>query len=121
LASEIGIGTRPRSKGYVLRSVIGVIVGLSPASAAELMGISCVKLIFGHEGDWVVDPRELAARLDVRVADLKRLKRRGQVDAKLATGDDEDLGLSRVTVRLPGRGWSGIFDQGGVLISEEMW
>jgi hypothetical protein len=26
-----------------------------------------------------------------------------------------------VTVRLPGRGWSGTFDQGGVLVSEEMW
>jgi hypothetical protein len=80
-----------------------------------------VKLIFGHEGDWIVDPRELATRLDVRVRDLKRMKRQGQVDAKLAAGDGEDLGLSRVTVRLPDRGWSGIFDQGGVLISEDAW
>jgi hypothetical protein len=80
-----------------------------------------MRLTFGHEGDWVVDPRELAVRLDVRVRDLKRLKRRGQVDARLATGDGEDLGLSRVTVRLPDRGWSGIFDQGGALISEDAW
>ena len=80
-----------------------------------------MRLTFGHEGDWVVDPRELAARLDVRVRDLKRLKRGGQVDARLATGDGEDLGLSRVTVRLPDRGWSGIFDQGGDLISEDAW
>jgi hypothetical protein len=80
-----------------------------------------VKLIFGHEGDWIVDPRELATRLDVRVRDLKRMKRQGQVEAKLAAGDGEDLGLSRVTVRLPDRGWSGIFDQGGVLISEDAW
>jgi hypothetical protein len=80
-----------------------------------------MRLTFGHEGDWVVDPRELAARLDVPVRDLKRLKRRGQVDARLAAGDGEDLGLSRVTVRLPDRGWSGIFDQGGVLVREDAW
>jgi hypothetical protein len=80
-----------------------------------------MRLTFGHQGDWVVDPRELAARLDVRVRDLKRLTRQGQVDAKLATGDGDDTGLSRVTVRLPDRGWSGIFDQGGALISEDAW
>lgn len=80
-----------------------------------------MKLMLGHQGDWVVDPRELASRLDVRVADLKRMKRRGQVDAKLATGDGQDTGLSRVTVRLPDRGWSGTFDQGGALISEDVW
>ncbi len=80
-----------------------------------------MRLTFGHEGDWIVDPRELAARLDLRVRDLKRMKRQGQVDAKLATGDGEDLGLSRVTVRLADRGWSGTFDQGGALISEDAW
>jgi hypothetical protein len=80
-----------------------------------------VKLTFGHQGDWVVDPRELAARLDIRVRDLKRMERLGQVDAKLATGDGNETGLSRVTVRLPDRGWSGTFDQGGVLISEDAW
>jgi hypothetical protein len=66
-------------------------------------------------------PAELAARLEMPVRDLKRLKRRGQVDAKLATGDGEDTGLSRVTVRLPDRGWWGIFDQSGSLIEEDAW
>lgn len=80
-----------------------------------------MKLIFGHEGDWIVDPRELATRLDVPVRDLKRLKRQGLVDARLASGDGEDLGLSRVTVRLSDRGWAGTFDQDGALIHEEMW
>lgn len=80
-----------------------------------------MRLTFGHEGDWVVDPRELAARLDVRVRDLKRMKRQGQVDAKLATGDGDDVGLSRVTVRLPDRGWSGTFDQSGAFISKDAW
>ncbi len=96
-------------------------IGLSPASNVELMEARFMRLTLGHQGDWVVDPRDLAARLDVRVADLKRMKRRGQVVAKLATGDGEEAGLSRVTVRLSDRGWSGIFDQGGTLIREEMW
>ncbi|XYD11883.1 DUF6522 family protein (plasmid) [Methylobacterium sp. NMS12] len=96
-------------------------VTTNPASDAELMEVQSVRLTLGHRGDWFVDPRELAARLDVRVSDLKRMTRRGQVDAKLATGDGDDMGLSRVTVRLPDRGWSGIFDQGGMLISEEAW
>ncbi|GJE12575.1 DUF6522 family protein [Methylobacterium longum] len=80
-----------------------------------------MKLILGHKGDWIVDPRELAARLDVRVRDLKRMEKRGQVDAKLATGDGDDTGLSRVTIRLPDRGWCGTFDQGGALLSEDAW
>ncbi|WP_267361704.1 MULTISPECIES: DUF6522 family protein [unclassified Methylobacterium] len=80
-----------------------------------------MKLIFGHKGNWIVDPRELAARLDVRVRDLKRMEKRGQVYAKLATGDGEEAGLSRVTVRLPDRGWSGTFDQGSALIKEDAW
>lgn len=63
-----------------------------------------MKLEFGHSGDWLVDPDELAPRLGVSTADLKRMKRRGQVDARLAAGDGEDTGLSRVTVRLPDRG-----------------
>lgn len=80
-----------------------------------------MKLTFGHHGDWVVDPRELAARLGVSTSYLKRMERQGQVDAKLATGDGDDTGLSRVTVRLPNSGWSGTFDQGGTLISEDAW
>ncbi|WP_267428042.1 DUF6522 family protein [Methylobacterium sp. GC_Met_2] len=80
-----------------------------------------MRLDLGHEGDWMVDPRDLASRLGVNTTELKRLNRRGQVDAQLATGSGKDTGLSRVIVRLSDRGWSGIFDESGVLISEDMW
>ena len=80
-----------------------------------------MRLDFGLKGDWMVDPRDLASRLGVNTTDLKRLNRRGQINARLASGTGEDTGLSRVTVRLSDRGWSGIFDETGALVSEEMW
>lgn len=80
-----------------------------------------MRLDIGQEGDWMVDPRDLASRLGVNANELKRLNRLGRVDAQLVTGTGEDTGLSRVIVRLSDRGWMGTFDEGGVLIHEEMW
>jgi hypothetical protein len=80
-----------------------------------------MRLDLGHQGDWMVDPRDLASRLNVSTNELKRLNRLGRVDAQLATGADKDTGLSRVIIRLSDRGWSGIFDESGALVSEQMW
>ncbi|GJE15133.1 DUF6522 family protein [Methylobacterium longum] len=80
-----------------------------------------MRLDLGLEGDWMVDPRDLASRLNVSTNELKRLNRLGRVDAQLATGADEDTGLSRVIIRLSDRGWSGVFDESGALISEDAW
>ncbi|MGH1570250.1 DUF6522 family protein [Methylobacterium sp. P31] len=80
-----------------------------------------MKLEIGHRGDWVVDPRELAPRLGVSATDLKRTERAGRVDARIASGSGEGAGLTRVTVRLYDRGWRGVFDQSGALVTEEMW
>ncbi|SEF40962.1 hypothetical protein SAMN04488144_101139 [Methylobacterium sp. 190mf] len=80
-----------------------------------------MRLDIGLEGDWMVDPRDLASRFGISATLLKRLNQRGRVDAQLAAGTGKDTGLSRVTVRLEDKGWSGIFDHTGSLISEEMW
>lgn len=80
-----------------------------------------MRLTFGHKGDWVVDPRELAPRLGVSTTALRRMEREGQVDARIASGDGEDAGQTRVTVRLHDRGWRGFFDHTGALVREEMW
>jgi hypothetical protein len=61
-----------------------------------------MRLTFGHEGDWIVDPREMTTRLEMPVQDLKR---RGQVDVSLAIADGDDTGLSRVIVRRPVGDW----------------
>jgi hypothetical protein len=70
-----------------------------------------VRLTLGHQGGWVVDPRELVARLGVDTEDLKRLEPYGYVDARIKDGG-EDACLTRVTVHLLNSGWRGIFDQG---------
>ena len=80
-----------------------------------------VKLAFGRMGDWLVDPRELAPRLGVSTADLKRMDRQGRLDARVASSDGDGICLTRVTVRLHDRGWRGSFDESGALVSEEMW
>ena len=80
-----------------------------------------MRLDLGLEGDWMVDPRDLASRLGVNTEELKRLNELGRVDAQLATGTGEDTGLSRVIIRLSDRGWSGVFDESGALLSEDAW
>ena len=91
------------------------------ATAAELMKGCPMRLTFGHQGDWIVDPRELALCLGVSATDLKRMERQGQVDARIKAGSSEDAGQTLVTVRLPDRGWRGTFDRSGVLIGEDFW
>lgn len=98
-----------------------IVVGFSPASAAELMETHSMRLTLGHLGDWIVDPRELAARLNVNEEDLKRMERYGYVKAWIKADGGEKTGCTRVTVRLLSRGWCGIFDQSGVIIGEEFW
>jgi hypothetical protein len=96
-------------------------VGLSRASIAELMEGYSMRLDIGFKDDWVVDPRDLASRLGVSAAQLERMERQGQVDARITNGTGEDAGLTRVTVRLLFAGWSGTFDQSGALVAEELW
>ncbi|MCJ2059079.1 hypothetical protein MKL09_21375 [Methylobacterium sp. J-048] len=78
-----------------------------------------MRLDLGHKGDWIVDPRELASRLGVSMAVLKRQERLGQVEAWIKAGSQADQ--TCVTVRLHGKGWRGTFDGSGALISEERW
>ncbi|MCJ2115904.1 DUF6522 family protein [Methylobacterium sp. J-001] len=78
-----------------------------------------MRLDLGHKGDWIVDPRELASRLGVSMAALKRHERLGQVEARIKSGSG--TGQTCVTVRLHGKGWRGTFDGSGALIAEEQW
>ena len=78
-----------------------------------------MRLTFGHLGDWIVDPRELATRLGVSTKELKRLQRRGEVDARIKDAAEDGDGLTRVTVRLHSQSWRGLFDRHGELVGEE--
>jgi hypothetical protein len=96
-------------------------VSLSPATAAELMETCSMKLEFGRKGDWLVNPQELAPRLGLSTADLMHMDRQGRIDARIAAGVGDGIRQTRVTVRLLDRGWRGIFDESGALVSEEVW
>ncbi len=69
-------------------------------------------------GSWLVDPRDLAARLGVSVSYLKRQLSLGLISSRLDPGCDEDEGRSRITIRASSAAWEGIFDRDGTLLSE---
>ncbi|AWN42767.1 DUF6522 family protein [Methylobacterium durans] len=77
-----------------------------------------MRLDLDLRGSWLVDPRDLAARLGISVAYLKRQMSLGHVTSRLDPGRDEDEGRSRITIRVVTAAWEGIFDREGVLISE---
>ena len=71
-------------------------------------------------GDWLVDPGELACRLGMTSADLRRRMRIGLVTSRIERGSQEDEGRLRVTVRAGTTAWQGTFDTDGELVSEIM-
>ncbi|GEP08120.1 DUF6522 family protein [Methylobacterium oxalidis] len=77
-----------------------------------------MRLDLDPRGSWLVDPRDLAARLGISVAYLKRQMSRGLVTSRLDPGREEDEGRSRITIRAAIAAWEGIFDRDGHLISE---
>ncbi|AWN43632.1 DUF6522 family protein [Methylobacterium durans] len=69
-------------------------------------------------GSWLVDPRDLAARLGVSVSYLKRQMSLGLISSRVDPGRDDDEGRSRVTIRAVAAAWEGAFDRDGILLSE---
>ncbi len=79
-----------------------------------------MRLTMGHLGDWIVDPENWLN--DSASAPLtSSICSGGQVEARIKAGEGEAVGLTRVTVRLNEKGWRGLFDSHGRLISEERW
>jgi len=72
------------------------------------------------QGDWIIDPEQLASRLDINPGHLRHKIRLGLVTSRIEAGKDEDAGSWRVTVRAGGKAWQGIFDETGSLTRESM-
>jgi hypothetical protein len=70
-------------------------------------------------GDFVLDPDELAAKLGVSATELRRRLKVGLVTSLVETGQGEDAGLCRLTVRCGGAVWRAIVDVYGSVIREE--
>jgi hypothetical protein len=73
-----------------------------------------------EQGDWILDPEQLAARLGLNSAHLRHKMKLGLVTSRIEAGHDEDEGNWRVTVRAGDGAWQGIFDDAGSLTSERM-
>jgi Family of unknown function (DUF6522) len=70
-------------------------------------------------GDFVLDPDELAAKLGVSATELRRRMKVGLVTSLVETGQGEDAGLCRLTVRCGRAVWRAIVDADGSVIREE--
>ncbi|MER2264122.1 DUF6522 family protein [Methylobacterium oxalidis] len=69
-------------------------------------------------GDWVVDPEQLASRLEIKPERLRHELRLGLITSRVEAGKDADEGCWRVTVRSRKAAWQGIFNDAGLLVSE---
>ena len=79
-----------------------------------------MRLERNDNGDWMIDPEQLHSRLMINPGVMRQKMRLGLVTSRIERGVDEDLGTSRVTIRVAGSSWEGIFDDAGALISEKM-
>ncbi|NBJ13666.1 DUF6522 family protein [Microvirga arsenatis] len=70
-------------------------------------------------GDYVLDPDELAQKLALSADELRRRMKAGLVTSLVETGQGEDAGLSRLTVRCGGAVWRAIIGADGSIIQEE--
>ena len=70
-------------------------------------------------GDYVLDPDELAIKLRLSADELRRRMKVGLVTSLVETGQGEDAGLCRLTVRCGGAVWRAIVGGDGSIIREE--
>lgn len=71
-----------------------------------------------NNGDFVVPPEQLARRFGLSLEDLRLNIKRGLVRSRVETGQIEDAGTFRISVRIGNRIWLAIFDARGEMLSE---
>ena len=91
-------------------------------SAAPMSGqaISSFVLERDGEGDFVVDPAQLAGRFALSAERFRRLVRAGQVKSSVEQGVGEDEGRLCLTLRCGNRAWKAVVDAGGNVVSETL-
>jgi hypothetical protein len=116
-SSANGIDTKPKS-GLVLNlQSLGPLFAQFPADAEDQR----VRLNLDSQGGWLVRPAELARRLKIEEAALRKQGALGLIDSRLDRGYGRDEGRSRVTITVGKFSWQGIFGADGFLISEFQW
>lgn len=72
-----------------------------------------------EQGDFLLDPVLLGAKLALDERELRRRMRLGQITSQVEIGIGDDEGLRRLTVRNGRSVWRAIVDAGNNLVSEE--
>ena len=72
-----------------------------------------------EQGDFLLDPVLLGAKLALDERELRRLMRLGQITSQVEIGIGDDEGLRRLTVRNGRSVWRAVIDAGNNLVSEE--
>jgi hypothetical protein len=70
-------------------------------------------------GDHVLDATALAEKLSIPPEDLRRRMRLGLVTSLVETGEGEDAGLRRLTVRCGAAVWRAVIDADGQIVGED--
>lgn len=71
-------------------------------------------------GDFILDPAEIARRFGQSVTDFRRHQEQGLVKSTVEVGEGEDAGTRRLSLRIGNRIWRAILDENGQVVREEM-
>ena len=73
-----------------------------------------------QHGDYVLDAAAVAKKLSIPFDDLRRRMRLGLVTSLVETGEGEDAGLRRLTVRCGAEVWRAVIDVDDRVVKEEL-
>ncbi|GEO84220.1 MULTISPECIES: DUF6522 family protein [Alphaproteobacteria] len=71
-------------------------------------------------GDFILDPVEIAQRFGLAQKDFRRHQQQGLVMSTVEMGEGEDAGTSRLSLRIGNRIWRAILDGDDRVVREEL-
>ena len=77
-----------------------------------------MKIEYDGNDDVILDPDELAREFQLAPDTLRRYLRMGLVARTVERGEGDDLGRTRITVRVGNRIWQAIADHGSLVQQE---
>jgi len=77
-----------------------------------------MKIEYDGTGDVILDPEELAHQFSLSSDSLRRYLSLGLVTSTIERGEGDDLGKTRLSVRVGNRIWRAVEERGSILRSE---
>lgn len=91
----------------------------NPPWAQGAMSVPLTRIDRDKGGDFMLDAPLIAGLFGHSVEELRQLTGRGLVSSTVETGEDDDLGTWRLTLRCGNRMWQAIVDAAGTILSQE--